>query len=615
MSSSLVRVTFTPGGESIQVPDGETIANAAAAAGVPLAAPCGGHGRCGKCLVRVEKGRASSPDLHEQEQLSREQLLQGWRLGCRARAEDDLVVFIEPEAEVLHAKPLEADLVAGVAVEPATTQHELRLSPPSLKDQRSDLTRLREAAGGTLAVTSATLAALARLPAVLRESSFGLSAIVREGRLLAVNPPDAALHPLGAAVDIGTTTVVAYLVDLVTGEHLGSGTAHNPQAQHGADVISRTEYAGSHPEGLARLQREAAGVVNQVVAQALASVPAGPERLYEMTIVGNTCMHHLLLGLDPRHIAQAPYIPVAADCLQLSPAELGIRMNSAGRVFCLPIIAGYVGADTVGVIVATRLTEGPDPVLAVDIGTNGEVALWSGERLVCASCAAGPAFEGAQIEHGMRAAAGAICRVDLSDGDLTIETIEGAPALGICGSGLFDAMAVALQAGLVDAMGRMADETKAAALPPALAARLTGEGSTRRLLLASGPESNGGGPVYFTQRDVRELQLAKGAVRAAVELLLKECGLKVSELSAVLLAGAFGNYVRPASAVGMGLLPPMDLSLIRGVGNAAGAGAMMALISVPWRQRACELARQAEHLELAQRPDFQQMFMETMLFL
>jgi uncharacterized 2Fe-2S/4Fe-4S cluster protein (DUF4445 family) len=615
VSSNNIRITFTPGGETIEVPAGELLLDAAVAAGIPLNAPCGGHGRCAKCLVRVEEGRCSVPADHEREALGEEELQQGWRLGCCATAETDCVLFIPPEAEALFSKPLEDALIEGVAVEPDLVQMQLQLPPPSLEDQRSDFVRLCDTAAACSPIATAELHALWALPAVLRQNDFNISATVRNGHLLAVHAPATAEHPLGVAVDLGTTSVVAYLVDLITGEHIGSGTAHNPQARHGADVISRTGYSKDHPDGLAQLQREAAGVVNQVVTQALDEAGARPERIFEMTFVGNTCMHHLFLGLDPRYIAEAPYIPVNALPIEASPTALGVKMNAAGRIFCLPVIAGYVGADTVGVIAATRLMESDQPVLAIDIGTNGEVALWSGERLIVASCAAGPAFEGAQIEYGMRAAAGAISTVELADNDLVVGTIGDHPALGICGSGLFDAMAVCLQAGLVDMMGRMADDTKAASLPPALAARLSGEASTRKVLLASPELGNAPQAIYFTQKDVRELQLAKGAVRAAVELLLKECALKVDDLSAILLAGAFGNYIRPQSALRMGLLPETDLAKIRGVGNAAGAGAMLALISQPWRQKTCEIARRAEHLELARRADFQQMFMETMLFI
>lgn len=614
MSSTEIRVTFTPGGETVLVPPGELLLNAAVAAGVPISAPCGGHGRCGKCRVRIQHGHCRPPDDHERHMLSDDELAAGWRLACMARVHTDLVVCAEPEHRVVIVKALEDELLEGVAPEPAVRQVTVKLPEPSLEDQRSDFARLKSNLPEGLCLHGAALTALQDLPSELRRDHFEVSATLLDDALVAVSAPSEAQHPLGAAVDIGTTTVVAYLVDLVTGEHLGSGTAHNPQAQHGADVISRTDYGTNQPGGLTLLQHEAAGVVNQVVAEALSAVGADAEHLYEMTVVGNPCMHHLFLGLDPQYIAQAPYIPVQTDAVEARPAELGLKMNPHGRVFCLPVIAGYVGADTVGMIAATRMVDGERPVLAVDIGTNGEVALWSGERLVCASCAAGPAFEGAQIGQGMRAAPGAISEVFLRDGDIAIETIDGQSPLGICGSGLFDAMAVCLEAGVVDMMGRMVEPDKEDRLSPTIAERMQGEGNTRRILLATDGDYNVAGGVFFTQKDVRELQLAKGAVRAAVELLLRECGLKVGDLSAVLLAGAFGNYIRPSSALRMGLLPPMEASLIRGVGNAAGAGAMLALLSLPWRQKACEIARRAEHIELAKRADFQQMFMETMLF-
>lgn len=616
MSSPEIRVTFTPGGETVTVPAGELLLNAAVAAGVPITAPCGGHGRCGKCRVRIQHGHCTPPDVHERKVLSPEEIEAGWRLACLAQVQSDLVVAVPVEQQIVVRKPLEDDLIEGVPPLPAVRQISVTLPAPSLQDQRADFVRLSDSlreAGQCL--ESASLPALRELPQELRHEDFALTATVLDDRLVAAEAPGHARHPLGVAVDIGTTTVVAYLVDLVTGEHLGSGTGHNPQAQHGADVISRTDYSASQPGGLARLQQEAVGVVNQVVTQALESVGADHERLFEMTVVGNTCMHHLFLGLPPQYIAQAPYIPVNSEPIAASPGDLGLKMNPQGRVFCLPVIAGYVGADTVGVITATRMIESDRPIMAVDIGTNGEVALWSGERLVCASCAAGPAFEGAQIEDGMRAAPGAISAIELRDGDLVLETIGDQRALGLCGSGLFDAMAVSLEAGLVDVMGRMVTPDKMDGLPPALAARVEGEGSTRRIRLASNGDAEAHGGIYFTQKDVRELQLAKGAVRAAVELLLRECGLKVADLSAVLLAGAFGNYLRPQSAVRMGLLPDMDIALIRGVGNAAGAGGMLALINTDWRAKACAIARRAEHIELAQRPDFQQMFMETMLFM
>jgi uncharacterized 2Fe-2S/4Fe-4S cluster protein (DUF4445 family) len=336
--------------------------------------------------------------------------------------------------------------------------------------------------------------------------------------------------------------------------------------------------------------------------------------VYELTVVGNTCMTHLFLGLDPHHVARAPYIPVVDQALRAPSAELGVGINPRGEVNSLPNIAGWVGADTVGVLLSTRLTESPNPTLAIDIGTNGEVMLWSGETAFVCSTAAGPAFEGAQIRHGMRAAAGAIEHVRAVEDGVAIQTIGDAPAVGICGSGLLDAVAVLLDLGVVNSAGLMADEQVGRDLPPSLRERLSGQGQDRQFALATAEESGLGEPVTLTQRDIRQLQLAKGAMRAGIQVLLSESGLHATDLERILLAGAFGSYIDRASAVRLGLVPALPLAQIVAVGNAAGAGAVMALTSTDEREKATRLAEAAVHVELSSRPDFQMLFMETMLF-
>jgi uncharacterized 2Fe-2S/4Fe-4S cluster protein (DUF4445 family) len=327
-------------------------------------------------------------------------------------------------------------------------------------------------------------------------------------------------------------------------------------------------------------------------------------------VVGNTAMNHLFMGLDPRYVAQAPYVPVSALPQELRQSDAGIVMHPRGNVFCLPVIAGFVGADTVAVILATDMLKRDKPTLAVDIGTNGEIALWTGDGLLVASCAAGPAFEGAQIEHGMRAAPGAIEHISIVDGDVELKTIDNQPPVGICGSGLFDAMAVLLELGVVDSSGRFSDKNPDS-WPAQIGRRILGAGNERRFVF-SDPDADG--HVCLSQRDVRELQLAKGAVRAAIELLLEHAGLQSDDLDEIVLAGAFGNYINPRSAVRIGMLPDLPLGLIKGVGNAAGAGALLALICLDEREDANQIAASAEHLELSRSPQFQMAFMETMLF-
>jgi uncharacterized 2Fe-2S/4Fe-4S cluster protein (DUF4445 family) len=608
--SDICRVKFVPGGEVVEVLPGISLSAAAEQAGLRMNLPCGGRGACGKCRVTLRDGGVSEPDEHELEHLSPEDLAAGVRLACRAALTGDAVVEVSPSAKVIGAKVLEAQFLEGVEVAPNAHLFTVTLPKPSLDDQRSDFQRLATEVGGACGTGVPAVDLLRALPGALRAEEYQVQATCVGGRLVDVRPASQAGRCLGVAIDIGTTTVVSYLLDLERGEILSSAALHNPQTRHGADVVSRIEFANTDPDGLATLQREALEVANETIAQALAKIGAAGRDVYEATVVGNTCMHHLFLGLDPRHLAQAPYVPVTADPVSLSAAEAGLAIHPRANVFCLPCIAGFVGADTVGMIASEKLTRQARPVLAVDIGTNGEVALWSGSRLLVASCAAGPAFEGAHIEYGMRAAPGAIDRVHLNGGDITVTTIEGAPPQGICGSGLFDAVAVALESGAVDMMGRFVAGTDG--VRPEVARRLHGEGNARRLLLTGENPENGA--IGLTQRDVREVQLAKGAVLAAVTLLLEEAGISERDLEEVLIAGAFGNYINPASALRIGLLPAVPLERVRGVGNAAGAGAILALVSLAEREYACEAAAVAEHIELMRRPAFQTTFMETMLF-
>jgi len=379
-------------------------------------------------------------------------------------------------------------------------------------------------------------------------------------------------------------------------------------------VVSRVELADQGPEALADLHADATSVVNQVMAEACEEAGVATRDMYEVTVVGNTCMAHLFLGLSPHYVARAPYIPVLDQPLRVSAAELGLHINPRGEVYALPNIAGWVGADSVGVLLSTRISDSAGPSLAIDIGTNGEVMLWSGERILVCSTAAGPAFEGAQIRHGMRAAAGAIEHVRATEDGTAVQTIANQPAVGICGSGLLDAVARLLDLGVINTTGFMVDEAGAAGLPAAIAVRLGGEGRDRHFVLATAEESGLDEPVILTQGDVRQLQLAKGAVRAGIQVLLAEAGLQAADLERILLAGAFGSYIDRASAVRIGLVPALPLAQIISVGNAAGAGAVMALTSTSERAKATELAEAAVHVELSSRADFQMLFMETMLF-
>jgi len=609
----LVNITFQPGGQSAQVPHGTLISEAAQTAGVNLATPCGGKGLCGRCQVIIKSGQVGEITEGERRHISPEQLAQGARLACQAPVENEVVVEVPLIAQVVAEKALGPEMVRAVDLEPFVRRDWLEVPEPSLSDQRSDVRRIADAVADRCAQLTAGLAVLRELPATLRASDFQVAMTTRGCELVSVQPAAAARQCLGAAVDIGTSTVAVYIIDLETGQQLASAAAGNSQVQYGLDVISRIDYANIYNEGQAQLRSVVLETINALIGEALEQIGADQREVFEVTVVGNTCMHHLFLGLDPQHLAQSPYVPVTTEPVNLSAPEAGLDIHPQANVFCLPCIAGFVGADTVGVITASEMTRQQRPALAVDIGTNGEIVLWSGERLLVASCAAGPAFEGAQIQQGMRGAPGAIDHVYVSNGDLAITTIDNQPAVGICGSGLLDAVAVLLDLGVVDNSGRFADGEASSALPKAVADRVQGKGNQQRIILAN-DEQTGGGLVALTQRDIRELQLAKGAIRATIDMLLGYVDLEPKDLDEVLIAGAFGNYIQPASALRVGLLPQLPLKKVKGVGNAAGAGAILALICQAERVYACQVAKSAEHIELFRESEFQNIFAEQMLF-
>jgi len=606
-----ITVRFEPDGIDVSAEAPALVSVLAHDAGLPLHLPCAGKGTCGKCSVTVLSGSVADPTEAELEALSAEDLARGVRLACQTHVTGDAVIEVPPETRVIGTKSLNGDLVRSVALEPNVQQIPVTLEKPKLEDQRSDFDRLAEALEPVVPKIYACPPALQRLPASLREGDFDVVAGVVGKRLVDIHSGTRQPPTLGVAVDIGTTTIVCYVVDLLTGKQLGTVAAYNEQGRHGADVISRIEYCNNTDGGLEELRGLVLDTINGAIGGALKQCDARPQDVYEVTVVGNTVMNHLFMGLDPRYVALAPYVPVSSRAQELRPVDAGIEMHPRGNVYCLPIMAGFVGADTVGVILATDMLRRDHPVLAVDIGTNGELALWTGEKLMVTSCAAGPAFEGAQIEHGMRAAPGAIERIAAVNGGIEIKTIDDVDAIGICGSGLFDAMAVVLDLGVVDASGRFVNGDLPEEMPEDVRERIVGEGNDRRFIFS---DLNGDRPVCLCQRDVRELQLAKGAVRAAIELLLKYSDLEPDDLGEVLLAGAFGNYIDPRSALRMGMLPDVPLERIKGVGNAAGAGALLALSSMQERATAEKLAAEAEHIELSRRPDFQTAFMETMMF-
>ncbi|MHC4155389.1 MAG: ASKHA domain-containing protein [Planctomycetota bacterium] len=417
----------------------------------------------------------------------------------------------------------------------------------------------------------------------------------------------------GLAVDVGTSTVAAKLIDMVSGKLIGTVSAGNPQVRFGDDVVSRISYAESDQK-LAELHKIIIDCINGLIGRLCECAGIDADQIYEACIVGNTTMNHILLKLPVAQLGQAPYEAYSLDAHDCAPGELGLRMNASGNVHTVENIAGFVGSDTTAVALATEIDSAEVVTLAVDIGTNGELVLAAGGTLYAASCAAGPAFEGARIGCGSRAVEGAIEGVVENDGDIDLDVIAGGAARSICGSGLIDAVAVMLDLGIIDGTGRFVEREKLEGRPPAAILSRVIEQQGQPAFVLARAEEGGGQEVFLTQRDIRQVQLAKGAIRAGITLLERKVGLADSDIERILLAGAFGNYIRRESALRIGLLPGVAAERIYFVGNAACSGAEMALVSSGCRAEAGELARRIQYVEIAHEKDFGDAFAQSMAF-
>ncbi|OGL14843.1 MAG: hypothetical protein A3K12_04440 [Candidatus Rokubacteria bacterium RIFCSPLOWO2_12_FULL_71_19] len=611
-----VALTLLPEGRTLQAPHGATILASAQAAGVDITATCGGRGRCTSCRVKFVSGAVPPPTVMDELQLGDALVREGYRLSCQCRVMEPVAVLVAPPLDersfqILGAQsPSEA--LARVEIDAGIRKEVVTVSLPKEEHhQTSDLEEMLAVLGRTPDDVSPAL--LQALPRALRQQRGEVTVTTFGSRVLAVEPGDTRLLKFGLAVDIGTTSVVTTLMELESGEELASVSSLNPQAVFGADLMSRIAFAQLDAGNLRKLRTRIVGLLNQHIEQVAADSGVLPKWIYKVVIVGNTCMHHLLLGIDPSHVGLAPYAPVMRHALVLPARELFLKVNPEARVCLLPLVAGFVGADAVGVALATRIGETPETRIAVDIGTNGEVLLGSRDRLWACSAPAGPALEGAQLRHGMRGALGAIDQVWLEDGDLRFHTIGDAPAQGICGSGVIDAIATLLEADILDWSGLIAVEGRDR-LPAPLRGRVSVRGEERVVTLARAGEGGAAREILLTQDDVRQVQLCKGAIASGAAMLQRIAGVAPDQVSELMLAGGFGNYLSIRSALRIGLIPPLPASRIRYVGNAAALGAQLALMSETERARAETIARRIEHVSLAAHPDFQDVFVDCMNF-
>ena len=597
------KVRFEPIGATVETRrKGERLIDVLERAGISLETVCGHIGKCGRCKVIVRGGYAPMTD-NDKKLISQTDLDQGMRLACRIRIDSDMVIDI-PEESARNEQVILEDANVKATICPRVRSVVLTIPPPSLAYQVGDYERLHKVLGEHTNVSYETsLHVLRKLPGVLR-SSTEIRLITRGNEILDIVPvKDEELF--GVAVDIGTTTDVAYLLDLRTGECVTVQSRMNPQIAHGDDVISRITYAMKNSDGAKVLQDQITSCIDDLVGECCTKAGVSREKVFEIVVVGNTAMHHLFFGLETSNLGRSPFIPVVADSIEERSRELGINAAREAYVYSLPNVAGFVGADHIGVLLACRLWEGDEPRMAIDIGTNGEISVGNADGIASTSCAAGPALEGANIRFGMRATTGAIDHLTISDGlEVSYSTINKGKPRGLCGSAVVDAISEMFRVGVIAPNGKIRTNLESPRIR-------VGNGEVQ-FVVATEEESATGEAVAITQKDVSEVQCAKAAMYAGATILMEDRGVTRDDLDSILLAGAFGNYVSPRSAIGLGIFPEVPLSRVKQIGNAAGSGAKIALLDESTREEARKLARDIRFVELAARPEFQERFFQAL---
>ena len=618
--SQTIKVSFrspeTDGtGRSIDVPAGTPILEAALQAGVDIETTCGRRGKCRSCRVKVLSGDIPPATLQDTIQLGHDAVHERFRLSCQTSAIADCTILpAPPKTEIGHQilSAGDTNVMAGSMLDSGVTKHLVHAEAPMDENhQTSDLEELVAGLeGGSELIAS--LDVLRRVPEILRKGKDGTTLTTFLGQIIDVEAGDTRDQMYGMAFDIGTTSIVGSLVDLNSGEQLTAVGGINPQATYGGDLMSRISFAQFDAKKLATLRGRVLNAINDYIGEACDKAAVSPDNVYKIVVVGNTCMHHIFLGIDTSYVGLAPYAPVVRTAMVIPARDVPLKRAARARICLLPIIAGFVGADTIAAVLATRIYESEETRVMVDIGTNGEVVMGGKDRLMACSAPAGPALEGGQIEHGMRAAIGAVEGVTI-DGDVESKVIGDAPAVGICGSGLIDAAAKMLDSKVMNPAGRLRHKDFEE-LPEAIRKRFVKGEDWRGFCIVPLADAGVDHDIVLTQMDIRQLQLAKGAIYSGVLMLQNIMKVADDDIAELMLAGGFGNYVSTKSAVRIRLLPPLPLDKITYVGNAAHLGAELALLSETERGRACDIAGRIEHVALATRQEFQELFVDACSF-
>lgn len=583
---------------------------AAASCDIWVEQPCGTKTICGKCRVRVREGSAAITPADER-LLTAEELRQGWRLGCQLTLSGPAVIEIPDVTRSVATKPFGDAALFAAGFRPNVSKRYLELAPPGQENQFADLDLIARAFSSVSPPRpelTASLELMREASRILRQSAYQVTAAVEGEQLLALEPGNTSDRCFGVAVDIGSTTLAAALIDLRDGRVLHAASRLNPQVRYGGDIISRIHHAQEHPEGNEQIHRVLIGALNHMFDELAETAGVAREHIYAIVCAGNPTMMHSAAGADITPLGQAPYVGTWSREWTIPARQLGLSVNEQARVRFLPMIRSHVGGDTVAAALAAGIDQSDGWRLMMDLGTNSEVVVGSRRRMLATSTAAGPAFEGANIYHGMRAAPGAIDAVRISpDGRVVCKTVGNQPPRGLCGSGLIDAAAELCGAGLIAPSGYMPPRQELKDVPEAL--------RERSIKLRDGQNAvKLAGEVVITAQDVRQLQLIKASIYAGIEILLRHLGIRVDDLEEVAIAGAFGNFVRKTSAQAIGLVPNFDPEKIHFIGNAAGIGARMVLVDARARRRAIRIARRCEYVELAGHPDYQELFSQAIPF-
>lgn len=602
-------VDLEPIGRRVEVEVGTNLLEAAQYAGIDLVASCGGIGICSTCLVRIISGKVTPVSLTEEEELDEAQRAAGFRLACQTEPLSDVRLDIPSESLTTSQKMQVEGRERPVVIVPAVIPVDLAIEPPNLDDLRSDVDRVDdELARQGYGPLHGSLSLFGHLSHTLRQSAWKVRLVIRRengrSQLVSVLPTGAQL--VGLAMDLGSTKLALYVVDLVSGATLARTGVMNPQIAYGEDVVSRIAFANRGEDNRRALQAKLVDSINGAMVNFCSELGLSINQLVDVVAVGNTAIHHLFGGLPVEQLGAAPYVPVVSSPLDFAASEIGLAAAPGARVFMPENIAGYVGADHVSALLASRSFTADRTALLVDIGTNTEVSLMYQGKIYSCSCASGPAFEGAHIHDGMRAAPGAIDRVHIHAGEVRLTTIDNTPPVGICGSGILNAVAEMLNANIIDDRGVLRGGD--------YGHRMRARGRQADFILVQADEAGHGREIIVTRKDVNEIQLAKAAIRAGIEILLYEAGILADAIEDFIIAGAFGTHLDLDSAIRVGMFPKIPKDRYHQVGNAAGVGAKEMLVSSAHRVEAARSVSCVRYIELTTHAGFTPKFVESMYF-